>query len=118
MSELLDALIAQRRKEALDYQQYLAKIVELTRQVANPSAGGSYPRAINTPARRALYDNLGKDEVLALEVDSAVRASRQDDWRNNTFKVKKVKIALKGVLKGDEALTDRVLELVKNQNEY
>ena len=39
-------------------------------------------------------------------------------WRNNTFKVKKVEIALKGVLQGDEALTERVLELVKNQNEY
>ena len=55
---------------------------------------------------------------MALQVDGAVRASRQDEWRNNTFKVKKVKIALKGVLQGDEALTERVLELVKNQNEY
>ena len=118
MSELLDALIEQRKKEALDYQQYLAKIVELTRQVVNPAAGGAYPRTINSPARRALYDNLSRNEGLALQVDGAVRASRQDDWRNNTFKVKKVKIALKGVLQGDEALTERVLELVKNQNEY
>jgi type I restriction enzyme R subunit len=118
MSELLDALIEQRKKEALDYQQYLAKIVELTRQVVNPAAGGAYPRTINSPARRALYDNLSRNEGLALQVDGAVRASRQDDWRNNTFKVKKVKIALKGVLQGDEVLTERVLELVKNQNEY
>ena len=118
MSELLDALIEQRRKEALDYQQYLAKIVELTRQVANPAAGGSYPRTINTPARRALYDNLAKDEALAMEVDAAVRASRQDDWRNNRFKIKKVRIALKRILDDDEALTERILELVKNQNEY
>jgi type I restriction enzyme R subunit len=118
MSELLDALIEQRKKQALDYQQYLARIVELTRQVADPTTGGSYPRGINTPARRALYDNLSKNETLALEVDSAVRGSRQDDWRNNAFKIKKVKIALKGALKGDDALTERVLELVKNQHEY
>ena len=38
--------------------------------------------------------------------------------RANVFKVKKVRLALKGVLKGDEALTDEILELVKNQNEY
>jgi type I restriction enzyme R subunit len=118
MSELLDALIEQRRKEAMDYQRYLAKIVDLTRQVANPAVGASYPRTLNTPAKRALYDNLEKDEALALEVDRVVRASRQDDWRNNTFKVKKVKIALKAVLEDDAALVDRVLELVKNQHEY
>jgi type I restriction enzyme R subunit len=33
MSELLDALIEQRRKAALDYKDYLAGIVELTRKV-------------------------------------------------------------------------------------
>jgi type I restriction enzyme R subunit len=118
MSELLDALIEQRKKEAMDYQKYLEKIVELTRKVKNPTAGQSYPKALNTPARRALYDNLGKDEALALAVDGAVRASRQDDWRSNPFKVKKVRLAIKGVLRDDEALTEQTLELVKNQNEY
>jgi len=29
-----------------------------------------------------------------------------------------VKFAIKGVLKDDETLTNQVLELVKNQNEY
>ena len=40
MSELLVALIEQRREEALDYQEYLEKIVELTRKVKVPAAGG------------------------------------------------------------------------------
>jgi type I restriction enzyme R subunit len=117
MSELLDALIEQRKKEALDYQKYLEKIVELTKKVKNP-AGESYPKALTTPAKRALYDNLEKDEALALEVDRAVRESRQDDWRSNAVKVKKVRIAIKSVLQDDEALTDQILELVKNQYEY
>jgi type I restriction enzyme R subunit len=39
MSELLDALIEQRKKEALDYQEYLAMIVDLTRKAKNPSTG-------------------------------------------------------------------------------
>ena len=117
MSELLDALIEQRKQEALDYQKYLEKIVELAKKVKNP-AGEEYPKALNTPAKRALYDNLGKDEALALKVDSAVRESRQDDWRGNAVKVRKVRIAIKAVLQDDEALTDQILELVKNQNEY
>jgi type I restriction enzyme R subunit len=58
MSELLDALIEQRRKEALDYQEYLNQIVELTRKVSNPESGGAYPAAMNTAGKRALFDTL------------------------------------------------------------
>src|SRR5664280_107956 len=47
MSELLDALIEQRRKEALDYQEYLRRIVELTKLVSNPGVGGGYRKAVN-----------------------------------------------------------------------
>jgi type I restriction enzyme R subunit len=118
MSELLDALISQRRQEALEYQKYLEEIADLARQVTNPTTGQSYPRTIDTPAKRALFDNLDKDEATSLAVDSAVRQSRQDDWRSKPFKVKKVKMAIKAVLGGDDALAEQVLQLVKNQNEY
>jgi type I restriction enzyme R subunit len=79
MSELLDALIQQRRSAALDYQKYLQQIVELTRKVKNPTEGSSYPKSLDTSAKRALYDNLRKDEELALAIDSAVLFSKQDD---------------------------------------
>ena len=49
---------------------------------------------------------------------NAIRASSEDDWRENFFKVRKVKFAIKVVLKDDEVLTDQILELVKNQNGY
>ncbi|MGA2608108.1 MAG: HsdR family type I site-specific deoxyribonuclease [Terriglobia bacterium] len=120
MSELLDALIKQRKQEALDYQNYLKKIVELTKQAKNGPGGAAYPKQLNTPAKRALYDNLGKDEALALAVDVAMRASKQDDWRSNAVKVKKVMLAIKRALEESESQADvkAVLELVKNQNEY
>ena len=76
MSELLDALIEQRRQEALDYQKYLDEIVELARQVKNPTTGQAYPKSLDTPAKRALFDNLNQDEALALAVDGAVRAQQ------------------------------------------
>ena len=53
---------------------------------------------MNTAARRALYDNLDRDEALALAVDEAVRSSRQDDWRSNPFKIKRVRLAIKEAL--------------------
>src|SRR5690606_22762978 len=46
MSEVLDALIEQRRKEALDYESYLHRIVALTKQVKKPESGALYPEAI------------------------------------------------------------------------
>jgi type I restriction enzyme R subunit len=118
MSELLDALIKQRRQDALKYEEYLSRIVELTKKAKNPATGGFYPGALNTPAKRALYDNLGKNEELALAVDNAVRETSQDEWRGNPFKLKRVKYAIKKVLKNNDAAADQVLDLVKNQNEY
>lgn len=118
MSQLLDALIEQRRKDAISYQEYLAEIIALTRKVKDRAGEATYPATLTSPARRALYDNLDKDEVLAVAVDNAVRESRQDEWRANPVKVKKVRLAIKSALRNDEARTDRILDLVKNQHEY
>jgi type I restriction enzyme, R subunit len=147
MSELLDALIEQRRKDAISYQEYLEQIADLTRQATKPGGKGSYPPVINSTAKQALYDNLEKQEKPALAVDRAVLKNRQDDWRNNAMKIKKVRRAIKEALQpgfthgfhGEDAAgvefsaadspvwaetepldekVDRILELVKNQNEY
>ena len=89
---------------------------------------------MNTGARQALYDNLDKNAGLALAVDNAVMANRQDDWRNNAFKVRKVRLAIKEVLDAaghdaaelageyhagaaNQAL-DKLLELVTSQRDY
>ena len=53
---------------------------------------------MDTAGKRALYDNLNKNETLALAVNAAVRESRQDDWRGNQFKVKRVRNAIKAAL--------------------
>jgi type I restriction enzyme R subunit len=89
MSELLDLLIAQRKKEALNYQKYLEQIVALAKKVVNPASGDAYPKDLDTPGKRALFDNLGKDQAVALAVDRSIRENRQDDWRNNPFKIRK-----------------------------
>ena len=54
MSELLDNLIQQRQQQAEEYEQYLASIVELARQVQNPTSMAAYPNLLNTRARRAV----------------------------------------------------------------
>ena len=138
MSDLLDALILRRKQGALDYKAYLAKIVTLTRQVSHPDTR-RYPFTINSPARRALYDNLkdveglGKQasrrnqaadtaadlvETTALAVDDAIRRVKKADWRGNKFKEREVRNAVKSELGDDEGLVGTIFEIVKNQRDY
>jgi type I restriction enzyme R subunit len=117
MSELLDTLIQERQNQAREYEQYLARIIELAKQVQNPTSGIAYPKLLNTRAKRALYDNLGKDEQLAIAVDAAIQRTKKDGWRGNKIKEREVRYAIREVLQ-NEALANQILELVKNQNEY
>jgi type I restriction enzyme R subunit len=141
MSKLLDALIQQRRAEAISYKKYLEKIVELTRKAKNPKAPGYYPESLNTNARRSLFDNFGRSEGFAIHVDDVIRAASQDAWRGNPFKVRKVRNAIEEAVRmylkedggwptwvketypgksalAEEQIVDEILELVKHQNEY
>ncbi|ROO29706.1 restriction endonuclease [Salinisphaera orenii MK-B5] len=123
MSDLLDALIEERRKQAMEYKEYLRRIVELTRRAARPEERSAYPTGIDTPARQALYDNLGQDSTLALRLDEKIRSVKKADWRGNPFKEREVRNAIRSILQsqvreqgGYDA--DAVLELVKAQHAY
>lgn len=117
MSTLLDALIELRRQQAIDYAAYLKQVAELARAVREPNVGGTYPASIRTNALRALYDNLDKDEDRACAVDRAVREAAMDGWKGNKVKEKLLRNAIRPHLR-DEAEVDRILEIIRNQNEY
>lgn len=118
MSELLDALVEKRKADALAYEEYLAELVELVKQAKNPTSGSKYPATLKTVEQKALYDNLDKDEKLALSVHHAVLTARQDDWRNNTMKTRKVRNAIKSVLGEEDDRVDVILNIVKKQHGY
>jgi type I restriction enzyme R subunit len=113
----LTRLLRNAKSEKVNYENYLANIVALTKKAQNPTEGATYPASLNSPARRALYDNLGKDEKLALAVDSEIRMTKKDDWRGNQFKEKEVRNAIRTHIT-DEALASLIFELVMNQHEY
>src|SRR6476620_9529117 len=102
MSHLLEALIKQRKTRALHYTAYFQRVAELARKLQKPESELLYPQAINTGPRRALYDNLDKDEDLAVRVDKAIRDIKKDGWRSNRFKEREVRRAIRSVL-GDNA---------------
>lgn len=117
ISALLDKILRRRRDMALDYRRYLERVAELVKIVVGEGVNSQYPSTINTASLQALYDNLDKDEDLALRLDRKIRTTKRDDWRNNPSKRKEVKIAIKSVL-GDSAKLEEIFELVVNQGDY
>lgn len=123
MSKLLDALIEERRRQALEYKEYLRRIVELTKQIKHPEESSTYPKGINTPALRVLYDNLELSTTqaktdMAKAIDGAIRSVRKDGWRGNRFKEREVKNAIRTALGSHSDLVDKIFDIVKNQHEY
>jgi len=117
MSDLLDALVEQRKADAISYAEYLAKIVELAKKIHSPEGSGTYPAAINSAAKRALFDNLGKDEALAVAVDDDIRRTKKADWRGNMFKEREVRRAIARHI-SDPALVEMIFDLAHKQHEY
>jgi type I restriction enzyme R subunit len=118
MSELLTELIKRRKQEDFEYKKYLAEIVALTKQVKNPEQSAYYPAAINSKAKQALYDNLGKDEEKALAVHEAVMDSREDNWRGHLQKERKIRIEISNAMPESADGLKELFEIIKNQHEY
>lgn len=120
MSELLEALIRRRQEAAEEYEVYLNHVIDLARQVNNPSAT-AYPKLINSRGKQALYDNFGQNEPLAIALDTAVHQSARNGWHDNDFKKKEVRNAIRKVLRevvGNEDDTTAIFTLVLQQDEY
>ena len=117
MSILLDELIEARRKQSINYQEYLKRVVELTNLVKGSDGVSNYPAVLNTKAKKALYDNLNQDEDLVVAIDEAIRTTKKDCWRGNRIKEREVRNALTSHIE-DEKMLDQIFELIKNQDEY
>jgi type I restriction enzyme R subunit len=122
MSVLLNELIQMRKQATLEYEEYLKKIIELSKKVKKPDTATHYPPTINTPAKRALYDNLENNEKLAIDLDDKIRKTKKDGWRDNLQKSRAVRNAIAEVLKNhgieDDKKVRDIFELVKNQKDY
>jgi len=139
MSKLLDEIIKQRREQALEYQNYLKKIVELAKKVKEPLIEPDIPSDINTVAKKALYDNLWWELEIALKVHETILKTKKDWWKNNKIRQRGLKEAIIKTLKWfynvklDENIAennflkednniyidfDKLFEIIKNQKEY
>ena len=89
----------------------------MAKNIQPNSRKSEYPNKIDTPAKQALYDNLEKDEDLAIVMDGEIQYVKKDNWIGNTIKEREVKIAIAKHI-NDPAKVNEILEIVKNQKEY
>ena len=141
MSKLLDEIIKQRRDEAFEYEEYLKQIVILIKKAKNPLFHTNVPESINTPAKKALYDNLWQNEKVVLLIHDTILQTRKDCWRDNKIKQRELKNKIKeklGKLYNVEVIDEnrdfdtciiresplvsinleKMFEIIKNQLEY
>lgn len=116
MSTLLKDIIIERKSNAINYEDYLKKIADLATKVQTGTTG-EIPVTLKTPALRSLYNNLNKDEALAIEIHNSVNEVRPDGWRGNEPKERVIKQKLYQVLK-NEAEVERIFEIIKLQQEF
>jgi type I restriction enzyme R subunit len=114
MSDLLEALIRQRREQAISYAEYLAQVAEFIRRVENGEFT-SYPAGIETAGQRALHDTLG-DADTAKAVHKTVKLHARDGWRDSPPKTNELRRALRPLIPAD--LFDAVLSVIRAQDEY
>jgi type I restriction enzyme R subunit len=133
MSELLDEIIRLRRHKAIEYEEYLHRIVEVAKSVSVGHSPDTH-RSLDTPGRRALYHNLlargareqgapygdaNEDDTraLALRIDEAVKASRPDDWRGHQARERMIKARMFELLQNVDEV-ERLFAIIKAQQEY
>jgi len=117
MAALLNDVLADLRANRITYEEFLQKIGDLATQVQSGKAE-STPVALDTPGKRALFNNLGKDEALALKIDAEVKRVRPDGFRGSQAKENIIKRALLTLLGNDVAEVERIFAIIKAQSEY
>ncbi|WP_462216223.1 type I restriction endonuclease subunit R [Mycobacteroides abscessus] len=118
MSELLDAIIEQRRQQAIDYREFLAKLLDAAKKLGSKESDTKYPDWADNGARRALIDFGWPDPTMPIRVDTAILTSKPHDWVGNTMKEKVVKRAISRTLPDDFDRLDELFDLVKARDEY
>ena len=116
MSKLLAQIIKERKDNAISYEEYLKKIAKLAKN-ADQGKSEETPDVLKTAAQRSLYNNLGKDENLAIDIDAAIHRVKRDGWRGNLAKEREIKSELYSIL-NDKEEVERIFKIIHEQKEY
>ena len=118
LSAILDELIKKREMETIEYSELLNRYIQLAKEVEQSDTDSKYPESIaQSKAKRALYDNYGKDEALTNQLYEAIIDNIQEGFRHNDAKSKRIKGALYNILQ-DDSKVDEMFDLICKQDEF
>lgn len=120
LSQILQRIIDDMKDEKTSYMEGIEQLIALVKKYKE--GVDSYPPSIDTPGKKALYDNLGEDEDLTLRMHQSVKENAQQGFKDgNVMKEKKLKIAIAKTLGVDSWKNEKVGEIfniAKMQGEY
>jgi type I restriction enzyme R subunit len=146
MSALLGEILADLKAQRISYEEFLKRMADLARKVQAAQADDT-PAKLNTPGKRALYNNLmldlkgtdadtaatttghdpqslyGTDGVgqlieRVIRIDDTVRRVRPNAFRGNRAKENVIKAALLPLLGHDVSEVERIFRIIVAQQEY
>ena len=122
MSDLLNKLLQDQKDGKLQYKELINKLIDKLKE-ARSTVKSKYPKTIDTKGKQALYDNLGNDEALTLQVHETIKANARDGFRDmdavGLRKMKSLRKAIEAVLpEVEREKIDDIMQLVVAQREY
>lgn len=94
-SARLNQILEEMREGTVEYKKLLKNIIDLCKDMRG---GHKYPDEINTPCKKALYDNLGKNVEAVNKVYYAAKANEEVGWRDNNPRKKKLRRAIENAI--------------------
>jgi type I restriction enzyme R subunit len=122
MSQILDELIKDRKRAQLEYEKYLERIVDLTKNIDKGNVQAVPDNIKGSAAKIALYHNLNENADLVVLMHNKINSTKQDDFRSYPVKTDEVKRAIYESLCefgiDDIAEVERIYKIVEAQKEY
>ncbi len=140
MSALLKEILEDLRAKRIDYEEFLRRMAEVAKQV-QAGQGDDTPESLDTPGKRAIYNQLERETVaelgssmaeppgaymgvrsgsrldLALRIDAAIRSRRPDGWRGALPKEREMKRIIHDIV-NDAGMVERLFLIITAQREY
>lgn len=115
LSERLNRLLLELREGTKEYKEVLRELIKLAKELHRGT--NNYPDGIDTAGKKALYDNLGKDEELVKRIYDTVVDNAQANWRTVDSRLRLLTKKVKRELPEGIDI-DKVMGIIIANNEF
>jgi len=122
MSELLDNILAKKKKENKNYSSYLEDLMSLVSQLGDNNYGSTYPEWADSAGKKALFDFPwpAGTQVDVEYLYSFIQRTKEHGWIGNQMKERAMFRALRNELfdTTDSNILEDLMQLLKANEEY